>query len=1303
MCSPPTYLPGIVGSGVHRKDIAWCAIATAGLVLLTVAPAHAGTVGGGGGPTASFTLGPGSGCASLTVNFTNTSTAGTVAAITSTDWTFGDGGTSSDNDPVYTYDDAGTYTVTLTVMDDQGGMDELMVMDAVTVFGIDAAFTSDGQSVTAGGTNGFATTPQFGSSMDPFHPVLNPSGTDMPLASAQTHLNSSICADGSFFQTLSPHLVPGFDYASIEGADVFTVIFDTASTNLLDATSFAIAEDAAPTTLPNNPPLPGVPIDAIYLLDGTTAADWVQPPGLIEATKTAVLVNDADGDGKVSPGDTVRYTIMVTNTGDVDATGVQLTDRVDTNTLMVDTNSINAKPVAEDDGYATTAGIQIAVSAPGILDNDFDVDSQPQALTVSAFDNPSAQGGTVNVNTNDGSFTYDAASGFAGTDTFTYEITDGVGVDTATVAIEVAEVADLSVAKADSADPAEGGVPFTYTITVSNAGPTMASGITVTDTLPAGVALGMAVPGGAGFVCSNPVPGTVMCSGGAIASGGVVTIDISVTAAASGFYTNTVTVDTSAIDANAANDAATEETEVVILNMPPVATNDAYTATGNVGLDVPAGSGVLANDGDPDPDPLTVTAFDATSAITGTVNVATNGAFTYTPPRGYTGADSFAYTVSDGMGMDTGTVNLTVSDLVWFVDNGASGSNDGTLANPYNSLASFRTANGSGGGNPAAGDCVFLHADAADYTGGLTLLANQALVGQGATQDVATACGITVHPHSAFPTTGGTKPKIVNSGGNGITLASGNTIRGLEIGNTPAGNDGIAGASVGNLAISRVTVSGTGGGVDLANGTLDVSFDAISSSGSDNGIKLTNTSGSFLVRGDGSTGTQGGNSSGGIISTTTGDGVLLTAVTDVTLQNMTIGDSTATPGQGPNGDAPIAGDGIQVSNSSGLTLNNVTLAETGVHGINAQSLTNLTVNDSLVLNAGNAQEENGFTLVELRGDNFVRRSLFDAFNETGIVVTNTSGSCDLTVDDTTFQDNRATVGNAGEEAILLVAGGTATLTVLVTGNPNLNLTDSIFDDLALQGVQAISEGNGSDIQLTVENSQFLESNSGDALIIMNPDNNGSGNVTVKNCFFTDDTLGPFGLLAKNDSSGMLDVTVISNRAERVQLMLINHDDTGSGGAANGTTRALIQDNVNTIGSDNTGITILGSEMPATGSGPDVSATVLNNAVTLADTGTFAYVSGLFVQAQKQARVNIDVRDNTMNSDPSCCGGAGFELKLLDTGVVGIENLSGDPATFLNAAAQGNTFTGPAFINNPGGNTIAAGNAVAPIPTARPNP
>jgi hypothetical protein len=68
---------------------------------------------------------------------------------------------------------------------------------------------------------------------------------------------------------------------------------------------------------------------------------------------------------------------------------------------------------------------------------------------------------------------------------------------------------------------------------------------------------------------------------------------------------------------------------------------------------------VLANDTDPDGDPLTVTAV--TTPQHGTAALNSNGTVTYTPTTGYTGTDAFSYTVSDGRGgTASAAVTLTV-------------------------------------------------------------------------------------------------------------------------------------------------------------------------------------------------------------------------------------------------------------------------------------------------------------------------------------------------------------------------------------------------------------------------------------------------------------------------------------------------------------------------------------------------------------------------------------------------------------------------------------------------------------------
>ncbi len=74
------------------------------------------TVGGANAPpTASFTKT----CTGLSCQFTDAS-SDSDGSIASRSWTFGDGGKSTARNPTHTYAAAGTYTVKLTVTDDDG-------------------------------------------------------------------------------------------------------------------------------------------------------------------------------------------------------------------------------------------------------------------------------------------------------------------------------------------------------------------------------------------------------------------------------------------------------------------------------------------------------------------------------------------------------------------------------------------------------------------------------------------------------------------------------------------------------------------------------------------------------------------------------------------------------------------------------------------------------------------------------------------------------------------------------------------------------------------------------------------------------------------------------------------------------------------------------------------------------------------------------------------------------------------------------------------------------------------------------
>lgn len=187
---------------------------------------------------------------------------------------------------------------------------------------------------------------------------------------------------------------------------------------------------------------------------------------------------------------------------------------------------INVAPVATNDGFALIAGATISGN---VLSNDHDANGDTLAATLSS----GPKNGILLFN-KDGTFTYKAESGFVGTDTFTYAVSDGKASDTATVTLKV----------------------------------------------------------------SAPAP----------------------------------------------------------TNIAPTAVNDAYNLVAGESVR----GFVLANDKDADGDALV--AVLKTGPAHGTVSIADNGSFVYTPKVGFSGTDSFVYTASDGKLASAATVTLTVTE-----------------------------------------------------------------------------------------------------------------------------------------------------------------------------------------------------------------------------------------------------------------------------------------------------------------------------------------------------------------------------------------------------------------------------------------------------------------------------------------------------------------------------------------------------------------------------------------------------------------------------------------------------------------
>lgn len=353
------------------------------------------------------------------------------------------------------------------------------------------------------------------------------------------------------------------------------------------------------------------------------------------------------------------------------------------------------------------------------------------------------------------------------------------------------------------------------------------------------------------------------------------------------------------------------------LTSTPSAIPDGYSVIGNVPITIPA-PGLLANDRDVDGvgPALSVVAGTFSGPSGGRLVLNANGSFSYTPPAGFEGVEIINYTLSDGEGAtDVGAVSFRISGMVWFVNAAAPAGGDGRLSTPFNSLASFAALNNGAGNNPAPGDHVFVYAGT--YPGPVTLLNNQRLIGQGATEPLAVVAGLTPPPGSAaLPATGGARPTITGALG-GVTLAQGNLVRGLDFLN--AGGIALNGLNVGALAIQDVNVGNSAGqGIRLMNGNLNVVLGKVNSTGGANGIQLANTTGRFAVLGDGA---QAQNGSGGTIQNAAGDGVRLENVANVSLSRMNFVNCQR--------------NGLYGANVNGLILdwcnlnNNGTVADTG--------------------------------------------------------------------------------------------------------------------------------------------------------------------------------------------------------------------------------------------------------------------------------------------------------------------------------------------------------------------------------------
>jgi uncharacterized repeat protein (TIGR01451 family) len=206
-------------------------------------------------------------------------------------------------------------------------------------------------------------------------------------------------------------------------------------------------------------------------------------------------------------------------------------------------------------------------------------------------------------------------------------------------------LANLTVAVAASANPAQLNTPFNYVVTVTNGGASAAGSVTLTDQLPTGATFGSATPSQGS--CSGT--SNLTCNLGTINNGNAATVTITVTPTVVGRLDNFASATSSTGDPNAGNNTGSVSTTV--LN-PAVTHSISGRVTNSVGNGM-AGVTVFLG-GSTSASTATNTNGDYTFAA-----VTAGGVYTVTPARvGYAFSPTvrtFPYLSSNQVGNFVGT------------------------------------------------------------------------------------------------------------------------------------------------------------------------------------------------------------------------------------------------------------------------------------------------------------------------------------------------------------------------------------------------------------------------------------------------------------------------------------------------------------------------------------------------------------------------------------------------------------------------------------------------------------------------
>ena len=286
--------------------------------------------------------------------------------------------------------------------------------------------------------------------------------------------------------------------------------------------TLVVRAPAQPTTLSNVATVASTTNDPVGANNTSSASTSVTASADLALTKSAPA--------SVVAGDPISYALVVRNIGPSDAVSPAVLDTLPPGVAFVSASGGGWTCTNAGDTSVTCTRTTLAAGAT--------------APTITVVVDAPAQAASLTNNASVSSTTPDPVP----------------GNNAANATTTVTASADLSVRKT-APGSVVAGASLSYTLLVTNAGPSDAANVSVTDTLPAGVTFGTAT--GGGWSCSHAGNASVTCTRGTLAAGASSTVTVVVTAPdQGGSITNTAAVASTTSDPDPSDNSDTATTTV---------------------------------------------------------------------------------------------------------------------------------------------------------------------------------------------------------------------------------------------------------------------------------------------------------------------------------------------------------------------------------------------------------------------------------------------------------------------------------------------------------------------------------------------------------------------------------------------------------------------------------------------------------------------------------------------------------------------------------------------------------------------